>query len=521
MSGKKETYVNLTTTAYNKMMNATREVDNIDSKIRDKLNSQEQQLTSQFNQQMDRANSRFSEQERISKRLSSDMRTMEKDFSKKVRQQDNKIREQHKAHQKDILKIDRKIEKQGKEFDGKLNNQRKEYIGLIKEQGKVFDRKLENQRSEYTSLINQQEKSFNHKLDNQRDEYTGLINQQGKEFSKRLHMQGEELHGRIDSLANTIEQKEAYKKSVAQTLLNDTDTFIEIARTYERHEQFKPNELNLLREELESYKRDFNNGMYESVISSVRQTQLRVNRLRNELHLLHLEWDAYHTEAIKSNNELIAICESQELVKLAFDVEEGVEELDVQIDYWSEGRLSELKDKAEEKKRLLKVSDGLSIDDFKQEIQESEELKKIVLNLTEEAKEAFLLSQLRQNYAEDIADVLEESHFEVTDSCYKGNNETQSLHLKMENPSGDEIVTVITPMDNRTNKINVNFYDEAGDENLRKARLKGILKSLSEQGLEVDNPVCVDTKVVDTDEESTKDFNRIRATAIQRRNSFQ
>ena len=59
MSGSKETYTRITTTEYNKMMRATREVESIDSKIEKRLNYQKIDLENRFNRDIKQINQKF------------------------------------------------------------------------------------------------------------------------------------------------------------------------------------------------------------------------------------------------------------------------------------------------------------------------------------------------------------------------------------------------------------------------------------------------------------------------------
>ena len=87
-----------------------------------------------------------------------------------------------------------------------------------------------------------------------------------------------------------------------------------------------------------------------------------------------------------------------------------------------------------------------------------------VIALTQESKESILLSQSRSDMASDILESLEQSGFVLKDHCFEENDERKSIHLKLSNMSNDEIVTIITPIDNKENKLDIHFF---GDSNER------------------------------------------------------
>ena len=387
MSGQKVSYVNITDYEYNRMMQATYEVENIESRVQYQLERQENQLRSDFNNQI------------------------------------NQIKQKNKSQEANIRRLDNKL----------------------------------------------------------------------------------------DNLIESIEAKEADKRNQALSWLSEAENALSAIDSF-RHEKFAPNEYAKLQQKYELSQQNIENGVYESSISGSQALWQEACELKIKLEQLENEWNTYFKQAIDSNTKLIATCDAQTTLKLAFDVEDGSEELAVDIDYWCDGQLTQLKEMALKHQNALKHSDEMNISDFKKLIQDSQELKVNAESLTQKAKEAIVLSQLRSDMASDIVESLDSSGFHLEDSCFEGEDERSAVHLKMRNFSGDEVVTIITPVDNRENRLDIHFFDKDSDEAFKQTRLKNMMRRLSENGVECQTPQCATgTEYNSSGNESVRDFEKVKS----------
>lgn len=358
------------------------------------------------------------------------------------------------------------------------------------------------------------ESRVQYQLDRQEHQLRSDFNNQMRQIKRKSRIQEtniNRLDNKIDNLIETIEAKEASKKSQALAWLSEAEDALSAIESY-RHEKFTPNEYVKLQRKYELSQLNIENEVFESSISGSQALWQEACGLKAKLEQLENEWNLYFEQAVESNAKLIVICDAQTTLKLAFDVEDGSEELSVDIDHWCGGQLTALKELALSQQNLLKYSEQMGIEDFKKLIEESIELQADVEALTQKAKEAIILSQLRSDMASDIVDSLADAGFNLEDSCFEGEDERASVHLKMTNIAGDEIVTIITPMNNRENKLDIHFFDKNSDESFKQTRLQSMMQRLSESGVECQTPQCAEgTQHYDSGNESVRDFEKVKS----------
>jgi len=341
-----------------------------------------------------------------------------------------------------------------------------------------------------------------------RSDFNNQLNQT-KEKIKYNESRINRLDNKVDNLISTIEQRESNKKAQANMWLDEAKDALKAIDSF-RHEKFCPNEYAKLKYKLSISQMNYDNEVYESSISSSQILWQEASDLKHKLQHLEDEWNHCFEEATQSNIKLIALCDAQEIVKLAFDTDNGDKELEIDIDHWSKGELTYLKGIVNQEKELLGCIENITTDDLKVVLKNSIKLEEDIKVLTEKAKEAIILSQHRSDMANDIVESLDQSGFELVESCFKNDDERESVHLKLQNRSGDEVVTIITPMENRENKLDIHFFDDS-DEQFKQTRLQSMLSRLQDNGVECSQPQCAPgTQFNNTGDEKVRDFYKLQ-----------
>jgi len=433
MSGEKDAIVNLRQSEYNRMMRSCNRLDNVESSVRSNMNRMAGNLRSELNNRMSAINTRHDNLERHFSGMSQEMQRIERDQNREMQKQ-----------------------------------------------ARTFQRGLE---------------SLGQQMLDQRQEYTDLIREQGEQFSHALQSQRRELEGQIQNIQDALIRKETSERDQAHQWLTDTQRFLDMIASEYRHEKFKPGALDQIRSEMSMNQGNFEQGNYQAAIATSQQSFLRASELRFEMEQLEMEWEA-HLEVAKQNaTEVLAACDAQTACRFTFDTEEGAEEVAGEVDFWTQGALSDLRHQAETELKQLGASDDLTLDDLKRSVSQSDERREQCLELAEKAKEVLLASQLRNNLGQMIEDALTEANWEITDATYEGEDFRGAVHVKLQNLSGDEIVTIITPEAGEgntiQNKLNISFFDRStNDETFRQERLRAITGIFQEEGLECGAPVC-------------------------------
>ena len=271
---------------------------------------------------------------------------------------------------REVEKIESRVQKQLKQRENQL---RKEF---------------NNQFSSMKTRVNKQQNMIQNlsvEMQNMEKDFQESVSVLDKKIDK--------VNYKVNNLINAIDIKEQNKKSKATEWLKNTSDLLSIIDTY-NHRKFSDGKFDKLSTKYELCKSNFEDENYEASIASLQSLWQEAVELRFELEYLENEWNEYLKNAIESNNNLIATCEAQEIVKIVFDTENEVKELDIDIDFWCNGKLSKLKEEANKQKQvLLDNTQNLELKELKEFINQSEELTKKVIALTQESKESILLSQ--------------------------------------------------------------------------------------------------------------------------------
>ena len=367
-----------------------------------------------------------------------------------------------------------------------------------------FQRKFQQQASKHANDIN----NLNNKIDLEVNHIHQRLDAQREEYKSLIQEQSRILSNRIDSIQNSIKAKEQNQKAQANEWLKNAKDALRLVDTY-NHKKFAPNKYNELMQRVNLVETNIKNGNYE--ISNLQNIWMDSYKLRAKLEQLENEWNLYFELAKKSNIELLATCEATKIVDMVFETEEEDTKIETDINYWSDGKLEEFIKKAKNIENSLNNSDNLKLKDLKQLIQDSITIKEQVVLLIDEAKEKIILSQKRVEIAQTILESLEERGFEYIEDCYEGDDQREAFRLKLENSLEEEVVTIITPQDSVTNKIDIHFFDKSSSESERQARLKDMLSHLKEEGVECDQPQCaVGTENKNRGDERVRDFKEAK-----------
>ena len=433
MSGEKDTIVNLRHLEYYRMMQSCSRLDNVENSVRSNMDRMASGLGTELNNRISSINTRHSKLEHHVSGMSQEMQLMEKEQSRHMREQ--------------------------------------------------------------TSILQQGLASLGQFMNNQRQEYTTIIREQGEQFHEALQIQGRMLEGRIRNIQKTLIQKEVSERDQAHQWFNDSQRYLDMIKNEYKHEKFKPGALNHIAIEMSMSHGNLDHGNYQAAIATSQQSLIRASELRLELEKLEMEWEAHLQGAKQNATEVLATCDAQTACRFTLEMDQGAEDVAGEVDFWTNGALSELRRRVEAQLKQLGTPEDISLENLKASIALSDQWREQCLELAEKAKEALLASQLRNNLGQMIEDSMLQAGWELTDATYEGEDFRGAVHIKMQNLPGDEIVTIISPEPGEGNtihnKLNISFFDRStNDEIFRQERLQAITGLLQEEGLEIGLPVC-------------------------------
>lgn len=384
----------------------------------------------------------------------------------------------------------------------------------VSELTKALNSEINGLNSEIKKLTKRQ----NERLTQQANNFKASIN----ELKSQMAEDKAELEQAISDIQSSLEKKEQSHKNIAEFWIGQTHAFFEDIQKY-RHELFAPNRLNQLKLQLDQVMQDIKAEAYQSAIGSARSIFNNAAALREMVVNSEIEWSHFYNELLHELAAVKSEINYSRTMKFVFETEEGAEEIDAQIDYWTNNGLSEIENKVKIIDNQLENANELSTEKLIEMIDELKHIEADIHNVQERAKVGVLASQNRAEMAGVLADALAGKGWECTGYTYEESELVKPLHIKFEDGNGNEIVAVISPEcinDTLANNLAVNFFDPYNnDEATRGIWIDSIRQTLSDTGLEVGTPKCRSGyEVKSSDKHELKNIEKTRQKKIQREN---
>jgi hypothetical protein len=309
-----------------------------------------------------------------------------------------------------------------------------------------------------------------------------------EEITANHHQQQQEL-ANITRRVRRISFDRQRKQELADLWINAAMQIAEfIDQTY-THEYFTPGKVDQLNRQLNLARENQSSGLSEAVILSSQQVYMAFSDLRVELERLSNEWRLLYQAACEATTQLVEQAKSVMVVE-AMDLDGQDLPYEVNVDYWTQGRLSQIiKELSEQKKRLDIGEDLPGSDDLRIWLEKDlpdyyRKLETLVLD----ARVYALNSQLRINIADLVVQALQEQGFSLEAAQYESGDWRNGYTSRLMNIEGNEVIVQVTPGGQLLgeNELNIRSLDsETRTEHELEQRWYEVSKSLNKYGLDV------------------------------------
>jgi hypothetical protein len=382
---------------------------------------------------------------------------------------------------------------------------------------RAFEQTIGNLSTELqatTREFSRRVEQLDQRLAGQRQEYLGLIAEQVAHVEQQF--------ARIAAQRQNASQ-------LAGQWLEDARTILDYIEQHQRHQQFAPGELDLLKGEWAMSRRNLDGGHEQAAIATGQTLYGKALKLQAEIEFLQQEWDTWYGEALTLTRAQLAAVEVQEAARWVFETDQGTQELDAEIDYWSDGALSTLKSRLTDSlSRLEQGATSLTLADLKAEVEANRPVQAELEQLVTQAKEQLIASQLRVNIAEDVLNELEAEGWRLQEHVWQGQDADagkgwkNAYHLKLQNQGGDEMITIVLPEESPVgaieNRIQFAYYPrDNNDAKFAARQTERLSRTLTKLGLTQEGLHCVPghERTIRGDE-ARRDFATIGVTAPER-----
>lgn len=462
MSGEKRKYVSIEEQELQRLREQESRLRSVQQDLPERLNAVREQARQEFQQRLAPLEQRTARQEQEVQKFKSNLKDLEQNTNRRLQQQRQEfqaaVRDSEYRQQQALQRETNRLESAMQEG---FEQQRREYLRIAQEQ-----------RQEYRQLIAQQDRKF-----------TQLIGEE-----RQARERGQQI---LQQQLDNIEQDRQRKSQLAGDLLADVEAiWQQINRDYQ-HQRFAPGKLAELRRGLEMAQSNIQAGVSEAAIATSQQTYLDLADLRLELEQKEQEWLLLYNAALADLKSLIVEVQANRLCEVEVGQGNEAQKFKLEVDYWTNGRLSEYEQALQQLEGQLLAGEGtLTTEQVKELGEKIVALQPTLGVIVEQAKLAILSSQLRVEIAERVVDVLSSLGYTLVnpeaDAVYEGSDQRNAYVVKVKNIAGDEVVTVISPeKEFGANSISINsFSPTIVDETATNQNAQAIFEALEAEGVQ-------------------------------------
>jgi len=404
------------------------------------------------------------------------------------------------------LDMDRRFNKKKKSEEGdsrynalleayqQIEERQKEYENLVAEMNQEMAAIEAEQSSDILAFQSEYYQSLITTLQDLQEENIGTqaaIRETTRYFEEVLQSERTKTQERYSALLEQISligQEQNLKEEQTREWLESCKQVASFIHNQYDHEKFFPKSYDRILQRLNMGIQNLNRGYVDSGLQFAQEAFLQFSELRVSLEEKTSEWQASYDILSSELHELFEQVSSNSVVP-AIGVDGEDLNIEIDLDYWSNGKYSDLENRLKTLLPMLKS--------FKQEIN-FDDLVKIATELIPTFKEYFneiifearqnsINSQIKINVAYLAMKALEKHGFSLKQAQYENDDMRDAFSAQLCDPDGSNIILQITPNKvNNSNNLVIDTIDDTihtEDEYIR--RWEEINHTLTEAGVEV------------------------------------
>lgn len=384
-------------------------------------------------------------------------------------------------YQSDLNSLDRKIHDIQARHNAELNQINENFRARIAGQANEFRNQLDQQRARYDGELSD--------LETRMGQAVGRLNIDMRNMNDRINSMAEDYNTRFDAIARRISASENSKREYARVSIEELEHTLESIGRLDP-ERFTPGELTPLKEQLAIARRDFENGQYEtaSAVTHVRLTD--ASRLLSRLSILNGIFAERLNEVRQRAGEIQNRFDSFTSNTLDFDVNGQQYSMDYDINHWSGGEFSRIRD---ELKPIIDQLENIhatniNLEGLEEIMVRLNDMDSRITSCDRVAREELIRSFVVEDMAVQIHNTLTEQGWTHEESGHNGNDEREPYKIVYIDGIGNRIAMVINSGEKPENAaLHIEVFDQEQDEIFRSGIKQGVGRHLNDNGIQVLN----------------------------------
>ena len=308
--------------------------------------------------------------------------------------------------------------------------------------------------------------------------YLAEHQRQNGEALSALSAEIQRIHNRADQM-----------NVMAQRWLSHALAFAGFLRDNYACEFFRPAWLDNLFGQIEQARANLAEGMYETTIVAMQQLYNEMSAGRLELEQQQSTWQMLLLANWEAVQQILAHAQESQYVQ-AYDLEGSPLPYQIDVDYWSQGRLSYLTGKLQEfSDHLGEPVPTFGVTQLNYWRERTIPAYYAALeDIISEARVSALNSQLRVNIADLVVKALHDQGFHLENSTYESHDARMAYQARLMNLRGNEVVVQVVPTGTELgeNELQLESLDQTvRTEHQLSQRWDEVQRSLSRYGLQV------------------------------------
>jgi len=366
-------------------------------------------------------------------------------------------------------------------------------VGALSDQTRALEEETNRRLRDQANEMNRRLSETAGKL---REETEAALARQQQEWRAELSAERERQRAALARVESQIRRQAQVSSQAAETWLHDAGLVHDLIRDELPHERYAPGQLAVLDRRLATARDNARQGQSQAALAVAQEAYHDLSELRSEIELRDHEWTGLHTIAYEALLQLDGLAAENAKRVIAAGEAGNEDAVDLDVDFWSEGALSELRSALAS--LLARVNDTeapLSTDELRDvaEVQVPE-LELRLSDIVQRAHIRLFASQLRVNVAEVVAQTLDEvAGYGVEDNLYEHLDSRRAFLAKLQHENGNEIVVSVAPPADDSGQYVLRLlsydYDTTSEEELAD-RARVVIQELRSRGIPADDQGC-------------------------------